>query len=1013
LQGKLPHSTVIPAPNHPNSLSQQQPLPHYRRLTSTPNDPEVLHSGPTSILYNLSVFLFTNRRIIIHRQQYSLSGPGTGFSMNASRNLIQRALLALVVMGFAVSALSADTADSQPLIVAQDHAWPPFAFVDGQGEPQGVLIDLWREVGERLNRPVEFHLVDWPDTLEAVRSGEAHLHGGLFRSPEREAFMDFSEPLFNLGTFVFIASDSVAISVDDLMGQPVGVTAGSYEKTHLRETWPDLQLRAFRNNEEMVRAATRGEIRAFAADYPVGLFLLGRHASPADFRPLQALYSQPLLAATQTGDEELMAAINKALASFTRDELIGLTQRWRHSETLEVVPRWFWPALVTGVVAILLLVLAAYALILRRQRSKLEQRVIRKTLLLEERHESFRTLFENAAVAFLVHNKDTCEVLSANQRALDVYGVTNTAELNHYAFDTPGAWAPPPYSLDDLRRLFTEVREHGPRRIEWRTLRANGESLWEDVFLQRVTLEGKTRIVSTSVDITEQKRARSREAYRNRTLMALTSGESLKKVLAHVVSAIHNESPAVASVILAYDEPDDSLQPLASQGVPGQFLKAIGKCRVSRHRLFSQLLDSNEPTTTLTNLDGNPDWYALTQGMTLPFNGLCARPIRSQSGNTIGIFMLFPTGEQQLSCDDQQHLITATTISALAIDRKKAEDQLRNRSALEELLRTLSTEFMTLSARQLDAGINRSLARLGRFIDADRCYLFEISPTGDRLSNTYEWCGPSAESQMQDLQDLAINDLALTLERLSRHQPIMVNQQNMHEFTAVERRILTEGEILSMLAVPMFQNGTLRGFLAFDSVRKEHTWSGIDLSLLEVAANLIGSALLRKRLELALEHEASFDKLTELYNRRKFEEVLAAEIRRSERYGQSFCLLLLDIDHFKSINDTYGHDQGDEALRAMGEVLRNQSRETDTAGRWGGEEFVLLLPETDIIGAQLVAETLRQQVENHDFGEVGPLTISTGITAHVPGDTSTSLFKRADQALYQAKNNGRNRTETA
>jgi diguanylate cyclase (GGDEF)-like protein len=159
---------------------------------------------------------------------------------------------------------------------------------------------------------------------------------------------------------------------------------------------------------------------------------------------------------------------------------------------------------------------------------------------------------------------------------------------------------------------------------------------------------------------------------------------------------------------------------------------------------------------------------------------------------------------------------------------------------------------------------------------------------------------------------------------------------------------------------------------------------------------------------------ATIDRMTRLYVHHFFLERLEEEIKRSQRYGTSLSLLMCDIDHFKNFNDTYGHQQGDLILKELGALLKKGLRKMDIPARYGGEEFALVLPETSVENAKLVASRLRKAVESHEFqGQDKPLhvTISIGVAefGSERDRTREELIRRADKALYGAKNNGRNR----
>jgi diguanylate cyclase (GGDEF)-like protein len=153
------------------------------------------------------------------------------------------------------------------------------------------------------------------------------------------------------------------------------------------------------------------------------------------------------------------------------------------------------------------------------------------------------------------------------------------------------------------------------------------------------------------------------------------------------------------------------------------------------------------------------------------------------------------------------------------------------------------------------------------------------------------------------------------------------------------------------------------------------------------------------------------DQLTELYNRYKLDEILSQEMTRSKRYNDSFGIIILDIDYFKQINDKYGHLVGDKVLIETAKILKESIRETDTVGRWGGEEFLIICPHTDIKELVLVAKKIKSNIEKYKFLTIEKLTASFGVSAFKPSDTGDSLLAKADEALYEAKEKGRNRVE--
>lgn len=157
-----------------------------------------------------------------------------------------------------------------------------------------------------------------------------------------------------------------------------------------------------------------------------------------------------------------------------------------------------------------------------------------------------------------------------------------------------------------------------------------------------------------------------------------------------------------------------------------------------------------------------------------------------------------------------------------------------------------------------------------------------------------------------------------------------------------------------------------------------------------------------------LEKVSINDQLTGLYNRHKLNTTLQKEYHRAQRTQGTFEVVLIDVDHFKQINDTYGHNVGDKVLKELALLMKRSIRLSDTLGRWGGEEFLIIVPTIESTPQSSIADKLRLKIEQHDFTSVSNITASFGIAYYQQGDSIKSLIKRADDALYQVKKNGRN-----
>ena len=226
--------------------------------------------------------------------------------------------------------------------------------------------------------------------------------------------------------------------------------------------------------------------------------------------------------------------------------------------------------------------------------------------------------------------------------------------------------------------------------------------------------------------------------------------------------------------------------------------------------------------------------------------------------------------------------------------------------------------------------------------------------------------------------------------------------------------IMISNNILDSLRI--FQKGLLD---FFDYLNKKRE----DISIIKIdkkdefahMAKLINKQIAQttdfmKEEESKLKDFAEVDELTGIYNRRKFNDLVTYHINEFKRYKTEFSLIFIDLDNFKKINDTYGHPIGDTILQKFAQITKDNIRDIDIFARWGGEEFILLLPNTDIDNAYIVSEKIRKSIENYHSSLIGSFTVSLGISSITPNDTKESLLKRADVALYKAKKEGKNKT---
>jgi two-component system cell cycle response regulator len=305
------------------------------------------------------------------------------------------------------------------------------------------------------------------------------------------------------------------------------------------------------------------------------------------------------------------------------------------------------------------------------------------------------------------------------------------------------------------------------------------------------------------------------------------------------------------------------------------------------------------------------------------------------------------------------------------------------------------------------AGQVRALAQHAASLDS---FFQELASLLSELT-VYRWCALSTHGDAPTLhihthptlRDVAVHESSEALLNLDAIEPQIFSDDRT-----------TEGGGPGPALVHTISLGTEQvGSIAISFGRRSA--SEEDAQLISLVASELGGPLRMATLIRETQRIAATDPLTELMNRRAFVQAMDRERSRASRHGFPLSLLVLDVDHFKEVNDTYGHDAGDVVLRGLARVLTEFARKSDWVVRWGGEEFVLALPQTSEAGARIVAERVRGKVANTDHrlpnGKLIRVTISVGLASVTARWELDAVVARADKALYAAKAGGRNRVE--
>ena len=311
--------------------------------------------------------------------------------------IIKRILIsAIFIMLLSVRQLSAGTDKVLTITHARDYA--PFSFIGRDGEPSGLLIDIWKLWAIRNDVKVRFILTDWKDTIKMVAEGKADIHAGLFPSDERLRIVDFIHPVIQVDTAIFTDSSTRVSSINDLGDIPVGVMKGDYAEGYLETRYPYLKRAVYQNNTELFAAVNSGHIHALISDEPQVVYYLYRNNTAGSFKILEELYSLTLTAAVKKGDKELGVLVGEGFRKIKRREIREIEERWilySRQDLREKVIRWIG----ISIAVISVIVFIANYFFLRRK-------VRKKTAALETELE-FRRMIEKQLLDMATHDSLT------------------------------------------------------------------------------------------------------------------------------------------------------------------------------------------------------------------------------------------------------------------------------------------------------------------------------------------------------------------------------------------------------------------------------------------------------------------------------------------------------------------------------------------------------------------------------------------------------------------------------
>ena len=320
----------------------------------------------------------------------------------------------------------------------------------------------------------------------------------------------------------------------------------------------------------------------------------------------------------------------------------------------------------------------------------------------------------------------------------------------------------------------------------------------------------------------------------------------------------------------------------------------------------------------------------------------------------------------------------------------------------------------------MDQAIEQALAAIGDFFSADRSYLFAFDPDYRFAKNTHEWCAAGVSSQKALLQQLDTQVFASWMKPLQQGDTIAISDVHRMPRHSAERLLLEAQHIRSVIMLPLISSGHLLGMIGLDIVRSQSNWPDETIAALELIAGNIAGGIMRQQMETKAERLAFYDELTSLPNRRLLLELIQQSLANSARSGRFGALLLVDLDHFKRLNESHGHQLGDQYLQLVAQIMRHNLRDSDVMARTGGDEFAVVVSDlgTTSHDAAMHARKLADQILSSINCPI-PLnehryqaSVSIGISLfHGEQSSVDELLKQVEMAMYRAKAAGRNSVE--
>ncbi len=575
---------------------------------------------------------------------------------------------------------------------------------------------------------------------------------------------------------------------------------------------------------------------------------------------------------------------------------------------------------------------------------------------LQESEANYRDLVENInEVVYILDENANITYVSPIVEVISGYTPSELAKMRFTDFVYPD-------DLEGRMEQFFKIMSGVNEASEYRFITKDGRIVWVRTAAHPVVRGGRVvGVQGVLTDITERKQAE----------------EKLKKKEEYLRGILESQRDLVVRINLEN----------RFTYVNDAYCKTFGKTREELvGKSFTPLVHEEDIENTLQAME---KLYVLPYRVYMEQRAMTVHGWRWIAWEDSGIL------------NDEGELVEIQGVGRDITTRKQAEEALRYHYEFEKMVSEIASYFINLPADQVDEGIKYALKECGEFFQVERSYLFLISPDGQSLSMTHEWHKKEVEPQINRLQGVPIGKRPWWYAQVIEKGYVYIHDVNdMPEEAEAERNEFLKQNITSLLSIPMIANGKVIGSLGLDAIKNKKAWAEKHITLLKILTKLITNALERHWSDEKIRSLSLYDQLTGLYNRHMLEE----EMQRLNTGRQlPISIIIADLNGLKLINDTYGHGVGDEMLICAADVLKNSCRKEDIIARWGGDEFVILLPQTRENAAQIIKKRIKDRCRDAYVNDM-PVSIALGLSVKENMDKDLlMILKEAEDDMYNQK----------